>query len=75
MRVLRKRLEEPCKARWPATSSIRVLEKCGFVLIGRESGFANARGAEIEEVVFELRVGGTGGAVAPNQPLEQTGGT
>jgi RimJ/RimL family protein N-acetyltransferase len=55
-------------------ASIRVLEKCGFVLIGRERGFANARGAEIEEVVLELRAGGTGGAVAPNQPLQQTGG-
>ena len=55
-------------------ASIRVLEKCGFVLIGRERGFANARGAEIEEVVLELRVGGSGGAVAPNQPLQQTGG-
>lgn len=37
------------------TASIRVLEKCGFVLVGRERGFANARGAEIEEVVLELR--------------------
>src|SRR5262249_14945493 len=55
-------------------ASIRVLEKCGFVLIGRERGFANARGVEIEEVVLELRVGGRGGAVAPNQPLQQTGG-
>jgi RimJ/RimL family protein N-acetyltransferase len=40
-------------------ASIRVLEKCGFVPIGRERGFANARGAEIEEVVMELR------AIAP----------
>jgi RimJ/RimL family protein N-acetyltransferase len=54
--------------------SIRVLEKCGFVLIGRDRGFANARGAEIEEVVMELRAGGSGGAAAPNQPLQQTGG-
>ena len=36
-------------------ASIRVLEKCGFVLIGREKGFANARKAEIEEAVYELR--------------------
>jgi RimJ/RimL family protein N-acetyltransferase len=36
-------------------ASIRVLEKCGFVLVGRENGFANARGTEIEEAVFELR--------------------
>lgn len=52
-------------------ASIRVLEKCGFVLIGRERGFANARGAEIEEVVFELRAGGRGGAAAPNGPVTQ----
>jgi [ribosomal protein S5]-alanine N-acetyltransferase len=38
-------------------ASIRVLEKCGFVLVGRERGFANARGAEVEEVVLELREG------------------
>lgn len=34
--------------------SIRVMEKCGFVIIGEEKGFANARGAEIEEVVLKL---------------------
>jgi RimJ/RimL family protein N-acetyltransferase len=35
--------------------SIRVLEKCGFVLTGYARGFANARGEEIEEAVMELR--------------------
>ncbi len=35
--------------------SIRVLEKCGFVEVARERGFANARGEEIEEVVMRLR--------------------
>ena len=44
-----------------------MLEKCGFILIGRDRGLANARGAEIEEVVLELRAGGRGGAAAPNQ--------
>lgn len=34
--------------------SIRVLEKCGFVRCGEGRGFANARGAEIAEVLFEL---------------------
>jgi RimJ/RimL family protein N-acetyltransferase len=34
--------------------SIRVLEKCGFRLIGHERGFANARGEEIDEVVYRL---------------------
>ena len=43
-------------------ASLRVLEKCGFVVIGREKGFANARGMEIEEVVLELSSGGKTGA-------------
>ena len=34
--------------------SIRVLEKCGFVKAGEARGFANARGAEIGEVIFRL---------------------
>jgi RimJ/RimL family protein N-acetyltransferase len=34
--------------------SQRVLEKCGFVKIGTDRGFANARQAEIEEFVFKL---------------------
>jgi RimJ/RimL family protein N-acetyltransferase len=34
-------------------ASIRVLEKCGFVLIAIEKGFAKARGREIEEVVMK----------------------
>ena len=55
-------------------ASIRVLEKCGFVLIGRDRGFANARGAEIEEVVMELRAGGTGAAAAPDPPRPPAGG-
>jgi RimJ/RimL family protein N-acetyltransferase len=35
-------------------ASIRVLVKCGFVISGYERGFANARGEEIDEVVFVL---------------------
>ncbi len=53
-------------------ASIRVLEKCGFVLIGRDRGFADARGAEIEEVVLELRAGGSGGAAAPNPSMDSS---
>lgn len=34
--------------------SIRVMEKCGFVVIGQERGFANARGADIDELVLRL---------------------
>jgi RimJ/RimL family protein N-acetyltransferase len=32
--------------------SIRVLEKCGFVLSGRDTAFANARGREIQELIY-----------------------
>jgi RimJ/RimL family protein N-acetyltransferase len=34
--------------------SRRVLEKCGFRVIGEMKGFANARGEEIEELLLEL---------------------
>lgn len=36
------------------TGSLRVLEKCGFVRTGSEKFYANARGEEIEEVMFKL---------------------
>jgi RimJ/RimL family protein N-acetyltransferase len=35
--------------------SIRVLEKCGFIRHGEDKGFANARGAEVEEYILMLR--------------------
>lgn len=35
-------------------ASLRVLEKCGFVVTGHDKGFANARGCEVEEVVLRL---------------------
>ena len=34
--------------------SQRVLEKCGFVKIGTDKGFANARQAEIEEYIYRI---------------------
>jgi len=34
--------------------SVRVLEKCGFQRIGSEIAFANARGTDIEEFIFNL---------------------
>jgi ribosomal-protein-alanine N-acetyltransferase len=34
--------------------SQKVLEKCGFVKTGTDTGFANARQAEIEEVLYKL---------------------
>ena len=49
--------ERPLAARVAADNhaSLRVLEKCGFNVIDRERGFANARDAEIDELVLELR--------------------
>ena len=35
--------------------SQRVLEKCGFLRIGKDKGFANARQLEIEEFIYQLR--------------------
>ena len=34
--------------------SQRVLEKCGFIKIGTDKGFANARQTEIEEYIYKL---------------------
>ena len=34
--------------------SQRVLTKCGFIQIGKDKGFANARQAEIEEYIYKL---------------------
>ncbi|GGW63280.1 GNAT family N-acetyltransferase [Streptomyces xantholiticus] len=34
--------------------SIRVLRKCGFMVTGRDRGFANARGEETDEVLLTL---------------------
>lgn len=36
------------------TGSIRVMQKCGFTLIGEDRGFANARSAEIPLVILKL---------------------
>ena len=36
--------------------SRRVLEKCSFVVIGEDKGFANARSAEIEELILRCAV-------------------
>lgn len=34
--------------------SIRVLEKNGFVVVGEDRGFANARGEEVEELILKF---------------------
>ncbi|SOD87490.1 GNAT family N-acetyltransferase [Streptomyces sp. Ag109_G2-15] len=48
--------ERPLYARAAADNagSLRVLEKCGFRVSARARGFANGRGAEIDEVVLTL---------------------
>ncbi|MFE6131037.1 GNAT family N-acetyltransferase [Streptomyces sp. NPDC056437] len=48
--------ERPLHARAAADNlgSIRVLEKCGFVVTAHDRGYANARGEEIDEVVLTL---------------------
>ncbi len=58
---LRELRTRPIYARAAAdnVASIRVLEKCGFVPVGRGRGYANARGRETDEVVLRLE------AVAP----------
>jgi RimJ/RimL family protein N-acetyltransferase len=35
-------------------ASLRVLEKCGFTIIGQDEGFSNARGTVVEEFVLSL---------------------
>lgn len=35
-------------------ASVRVLEKCGFTILGEDKGFSNARGEEVEEFILEL---------------------
>lgn len=35
-------------------ASLRVLEKCGFVILGEDKGFSNARGCEVEEFILQL---------------------
>jgi RimJ/RimL family protein N-acetyltransferase len=34
--------------------SIRVLQKCGFKIIGKDKGFANGRGQDTEEYILRL---------------------
>lgn len=37
-------------------TSLRVLEKCGFTIIGEDKGFALARGMEVEEFILRLGI-------------------
>lgn len=36
------------------SASIRVLEQCGFTIVGEDKGFSNARGEEVEEWILKL---------------------
>ncbi len=36
--------------------SQKVLEKCGFIKIGKEKGFANARQTEIKDIIYKLTI-------------------
>lgn len=38
-------------------ASLRVLQKCGFIISGQDQGFANARGEEIPEYLLTLHNG------------------
>jgi RimJ/RimL family protein N-acetyltransferase len=54
--LLRQRESRPLHARAAKDNiaSRRVLEKCGFTVVGSDRGFAGARGEQVEEVIFEL---------------------
>ena len=54
--MLREEATRPIRGRTAEDNyaSRRVLEKCGFSIVGRDRGFADARGCEIEELVYEL---------------------
>ncbi|MEW2165306.1 GNAT family N-acetyltransferase [Streptomyces sp. NPDC007084] len=54
--LLRIAPERPLHARAVAdnVASVRVLEKCGFTVSGRERDFANGRGEEVDELLLTL---------------------
>ncbi|WP_244852807.1 GNAT family N-acetyltransferase [Bacillus sp. J14TS2] len=37
-----------------SAGSLKVLKRCGFTITGEDSGYANARGKEVEEFVLTL---------------------
>jgi RimJ/RimL family protein N-acetyltransferase len=57
MRLFLDTQPRPIRARAAAdnAASVAVLGKLGFVEVGHDRGYAEARGAEVDEVVLELR--------------------
>jgi RimJ/RimL family protein N-acetyltransferase len=55
-RMLRLVVDRPIIARAAADNigSIKVLQKCGFKIVGEDKGFANGRGADTEEYILRL---------------------
>jgi len=47
------------------TASLRVLAKCGFVIVGHDRDFAHARGQEVEEVILQLTANDDAGESIP----------
>jgi RimJ/RimL family protein N-acetyltransferase len=62
-RMLRLVQGRPIFARVAADNagSMRVLQKCGYKIIGKNKGFANGRGEEIEEYILRLDSDQAGG--------------
>ena len=58
--LLRELPQRPVHARAAKdnAASLAVLRKCGFVVVGEDSGYANGRGAEVEEWLLELPADG-----------------
>ncbi|SBT40222.1 GNAT family N-acetyltransferase [Micromonospora narathiwatensis] len=54
--LLRELPQRPVHARAAKdnAASLAVLRKCGFVVVGEDSGYAESRGTEVEEYVLEL---------------------
>ncbi|MFD2767701.1 GNAT family N-acetyltransferase [Micromonospora eburnea] len=56
--LLRELPQRPVHARAAKdnAASLAVLRKCGFVVVGEDSGYAESRGTEVEEFVLEMSV-------------------
>jgi RimJ/RimL family protein N-acetyltransferase len=54
--LLRQEPSRPLHARVAKDNlaSLRVLQKCGFIIIGEDKGFANARGTETDEFILAI---------------------